>query len=206
MQRNLVDIIDVEGEPNIINEIIDKEMSSKKQYEPMPPKALQVTMIVSEYYGVTIDKIFSRSRLLNIKIARFVAIHMIYKLSKASSKSKTNPITLGKIGHWFNRRDHTTVINVIRKVDGWLDVDEDFRMQYNAICRDAAHIQFGEPVKLTLSERIQRLPDQYKNEIIQYIDKIEKILADDNTKNPRIQQPSHGAEPKKLEECNIKNN
>lgn len=148
-------------------------MGKNRHYQTMPPKALQVCMVVANSFEVTIDQLLSRDRTTKIKIARFVSIHLLYNIGRSNKVEKISRRTLGD---WFDNRDHTTIINVLQKVNDWLDIDENFRMHYNTIFRDTQHIEFGKPVKLTLAERIQRLPEIHKQEIINYITKIETQL------------------------------
>ncbi|MCQ2467356.1 MAG: chromosomal replication initiator protein DnaA [Clostridia bacterium] len=79
-----------------------------------PKKAEQITpemimTVVSQYYGIDISKITSKSRSRDILEPRNVCMYLF--------KEKLENITLKGIGKYFGGKDHTTVINAIEKVD-----------------------------------------------------------------------------------------
>ena len=77
-----------------------------------PKKAQQATpelimSIVSQYYGIGVDKMKSKVRSKDVLTARSVAMYMLRELLD---------MQLNKIGQFFGGRDHATVINSLNKV------------------------------------------------------------------------------------------
>ena len=77
-----------------------------------PKKAQQATpelimSIVSQYYGIGVDKMKSKLRSKEVLTARSVAMYMLRELLD---------MQLNKIGQFFGGRDHATVINSLNKV------------------------------------------------------------------------------------------
>lgn len=171
----LKDIIKTDNEPDIITKIIDSTAPKfkKKKAEPIPHKVLQVIMIVSDLYDVSVPDILGNRRITDHKVARHVAMNRIFEMGGSRAKN-SNHITMKMIGRWFGGKDHSTVINAINNVKNWSDCYEDFRIQYNTLCRATSHIMLGKPVALTLEERIQRLPEDERLGIIAYIEKLER--------------------------------
>jgi len=77
-----------------------------------PKKAQQATpelimSVVSQYYGISVDKMKSKVRSKEVLTARSVAMYMLRELLD---------MQLNKIGQFFGGRDHSTVINSFNKV------------------------------------------------------------------------------------------
>lgn len=87
-----------------------------------PKKAEQITpeiimTVVSQYYGIEIDKIKSKSRSRDILTARNVCIYLF--------KDLIENITLESIGKYFGGKDHTTIMNSIKKTKASPDIMHD---------------------------------------------------------------------------------
>lgn len=82
-----------------------------------------IVRVVSAYFGCTVYCVKSKNREETIKTARFFCMYFIYKLRK--------DYTLKMIGRMFNNRDHTTVINAIRKVNQYSHGPHKIWEQYN---------------------------------------------------------------------------
>lgn len=145
-------------------------MSKRKFKEPIPPKALEVVMKVSEIYGISIDDILGKCRDGDIIIARHVAMHRLYTMEP---KSDIKRGTLARIGRWFNR-DHTTVLNALKKVKDYREIYEDFATTYDTLVRATIHIELFPPVPLTLEQRISRLPKDEYDAIVSFVENMEK--------------------------------
>lgn len=171
--------------------------------EPLPPKALQVVMIVSDIYGVSVDKILGRERRNDIKVARHVAMARLFEMG--DHRRKNTITTKRMIGKWFGGRDHSTVIHAIENVNSWIKNYDDMRIQYETLVRATSIINLNAPVKLTLAERIQRLPKEYSDEIVQYIEKIEKLISNDNSKAPGVREQGDAPNTEKPEASELKN-
>jgi chromosomal replication initiator protein len=72
------------------------------------PDALEIQEAVAEKLGVTLEALLSPSRSAPIVRARQIAMYLMRELTDFS---------LPAIAATFNRRDHTTVLHAIRKVD-----------------------------------------------------------------------------------------
>lgn len=160
-------------------------------------------MIVSDIYGVPVDKILGRQRHGYVKVARHVAMTRLYEMG--DHKRKNSLATKRMIGRWFDGRDHSTVINAIENVNSWIKNYEDMRIQYNTLVRATESINLYAPVRLTLAERIQRLPKKYTQEIVEYIEKIEKMLSNDNSKATGLREQGNASTIEKPEASELKN-
>lgn len=81
---------------------------------------MQVREIVSKFYACPISELMSKSRIDNTNKARQVAMWI--------SKYLKNAYSMNTIGSFYNR-DHATVINGIKKVEGLYQVDRNFRVE-----------------------------------------------------------------------------
>jgi chromosomal replication initiator protein len=72
------------------------------------PDALEIQQAVAQRLGITLDSLLSTSRAAPIAQARQIAMYLTRELTDLS---------LPAIAAVFNRRDHTTVMHAIRKVD-----------------------------------------------------------------------------------------
>ena len=61
----------------------------------------------SEYFNISIDDLTGTSRVANIAMPRHIAIYLCRELTELS---------LPKIGAKFGGRDHSTVLNSVRRV------------------------------------------------------------------------------------------
>lgn len=83
------------------------------------PKASTVALrVVVEHFGVSKIDIASERRTADIVMPRQVACWLM--------KNGTS-LSLPSIGKVLGRRDHTTVLHAVRKIDGLRDRDADFR-------------------------------------------------------------------------------
>ncbi len=82
-----------------------------------PPKEISVKhiqMVVAEHFRVDVRDILAHRRTSDIVLPRHVAMYLTKKLTHRS---------LPEIGRLFGRRDHTTVLHAIRKVEALCQVD-----------------------------------------------------------------------------------
>jgi len=80
--------------------------------------------IVSNYTGITIDEIESKSRKRELVMARFFCFKLIHKHSN---------LTLTVIGRKVGRRDHSTVIYGIRSIEDIIETDPKIKKQFNEL-------------------------------------------------------------------------
>ena len=96
------------------NEVIDLQTAENYLHNFISPKKAQqltpelIISAVSQYYGISVDKMQSKSRSKDILIARSVAMFMLRDLLD---------LDLKKIGSFFGGKDHSTVINSINKIN-----------------------------------------------------------------------------------------
>lgn len=93
----------------------------------------QIKRAVASAYGVSVTDIDAERRHKAIVRPRHVAIYLATKLTTAS---------LPEVGHRFGGRDHTTVINAVRRVEALLQTDEGVRAQVEAL---TASLEAGVP-------------------------------------------------------------
>lgn len=84
----------------------------------------KITSVVSEVMGVTHDEIFSRTRREPIVTAR--------QLCYAVARNKTS-IIASKIGVYYKRADHTTVLHGANRINREMDVNKRMREMVNHI-------------------------------------------------------------------------
>ncbi len=98
------------GEPLVY--VFDRD-NDTYVYPPIKKTVGDVLEVVSRFTGIGVPKITGQSRLRNIVYARYLVCYL----------SKTLELdTLRNIGICLGGRDHTTVINAKRKIQGWIDV------------------------------------------------------------------------------------
>lgn len=100
-----------------------------------------IALIVSEvaaFYGVTVHDIHSKRRTANIVLPRQIAAYL--------SKILT-PHSLPSIGNHIGRRDHTTILYAVRKIEALIESDE--------ILRDTIEI-----LKVGIEECMGRKPER----------------------------------------------
>jgi len=103
---------DLEGKP--IDEKLVKEMFPNGKYVKItnpsrPPVAIdRIKEAVCQSFGVSIKEIEGSSRKKQVALARQVAMYLLRKLGNFSYP---------KIAYAFNRKDHTTVMHAVEKVE-----------------------------------------------------------------------------------------
>jgi len=98
---------------DLMNVDIDLEIAKKQLNisNEMSEKALDIDKIsncVADYFKIPLGDIIGKSRKKEIALARHIAMFMTHKILK---------LTLEEIGHYFDNRDHSTVIHGIKKID-----------------------------------------------------------------------------------------
>jgi hypothetical protein len=82
-----------------------------------PPAVIpvkEIQRVVAEHYGVDVSDILSHRRTLQTVTPRHVAMFLTKKLTHRS---------LPEIGRLFGRRDHTTVLHAVRKIEALCETD-----------------------------------------------------------------------------------
>jgi len=79
---------------------------------------------VAEQYGVSYIDLISARRTEDIVLPRWVAIWMARQMTLVSQT---------EVGQHFGGRDHSTVIQAVRKINQMIDADTDFRTELNIL-------------------------------------------------------------------------
>ena len=90
-----------------------------------------IQKLVSSEFAITKSELKSKSRQKNILAARQLAMYLVQKHTKK---------TLKEVGSCFGNRDHTTVLNSIRKINSKLKDDSNFKSLFNKIETDINNI------------------------------------------------------------------
>jgi hypothetical protein len=143
--------------------------SKRKRNEAIPKKALKVMGYVANTFKITQDDMLSNCRERTYVDARHMAMLLLYDYIYRRSK------TLSTVGGWFNRY-HTSVIHGMRKISDLIDVDSNFSEYYEHLkLITAGIVEVIKEPRMTYDDRINRLPEQDKADIITYLEKIEKL-------------------------------
>ncbi|MFJ1521903.1 chromosomal replication initiator protein DnaA [Spiroplasma sp. ald] len=114
--------------PNEIITLADVEKAFKnaplQNNEKITPK--KIKQIVADNYNITIKAMMSKSRVSNIMQARQLAMYFCRTLLD-------EPFT--RIGTEFGGKDHTTVMNSVKKVEAHISTNKEFKHLVNAIRR-----------------------------------------------------------------------
>lgn len=78
----------------------------------------RIQKIVAKYFHISVDELKSKSRKEPLTSQRHITIYLCKKLT---------PNSLQKIGKQFGNRDHTTIMNSIKKIDTTLKRDSDLQ-------------------------------------------------------------------------------
>ncbi len=89
-----------------------RQLLTQKNRTQVTP--LSVQKMVAAKYDISVRELTSASRRRNVVEARSVAIYVLRKLTNLPFK---------KIGSFFGKRDHTTVIHAYRKIDNQIRLD-----------------------------------------------------------------------------------
>jgi chromosomal replication initiator protein len=104
---------------DLMNVDIDLEIAKKQLNitNELNEKVLDIDKIansVAEYFKIPIGDIIGKTRKKDIALARHIAMFMSHRILK---------ITLEEIGLYFDKRDHSTVIHGIKKIDEMVKKD-----------------------------------------------------------------------------------
>ncbi len=89
-------------------------VSAPKAKPPSLISVKDIQLAVAEYYGVRMNDILSHRRTVAVALPRHVAMYLASKLTRRSAAD---------IGRRFNRRDHTTVLHAIKKIEALYETD-----------------------------------------------------------------------------------
>lgn len=96
-------------------------ISPDKPREITPQLIIEV---VSEHYGISMEKMLSKDRSKSVSKPRQIAMYLCKTMTSS---------TLDGIGQLLNGRDHSTIIHGYNVIEEEYNTDEEFRNQINAI-------------------------------------------------------------------------
>jgi len=86
-----------------------------------------IQCVVARKYNFSRADLLSHRRTLDVVRARHIAMFLCRELTRRS---------LPEIGRRFGGRDHTTVLNSIRRVTGWIETQENFGEELDGLRRE----------------------------------------------------------------------
>src|SRR5690606_204333 len=95
-------------------EIAKEQLGLTGEFEQ---KTITIDLIatnVANYFRIPIGDLRGKSRLKDITFARHIAMYMSHKITKT---------TLEEIGDYYGKRDHTSVIHGIKKIERLIKED-----------------------------------------------------------------------------------
>ena len=99
-------------------------INSQKEFDSL--KAEKIIDAAASLYGVPREKVIGKRR-----FGRYVdARHSAMKLTRDETR-----LTYKKIASMYSGRDHSTVISAVKKIDGYLQYDQKYRNEYNALVK-----------------------------------------------------------------------
>ena len=99
-------------------------INSQKEFDSL--KAEKIIDAAASLYGVPREKVIGKRR-----FGRYVdARHSAMKLTRDETR-----LTYKKIASMYSGRDHSTVISAVKKIDGYLQYDQKYRNEYNALIK-----------------------------------------------------------------------
>ncbi|HTO14393.1 MAG TPA: chromosomal replication initiator protein DnaA [Edaphocola sp.] len=119
-------VISILAQSTLLKKEIDLEMAKRvvKNLIKTSEKEIdlaEIQRMVCDYFHIDFEKLQSKSRLGDIVNARQIAMYLTKKFTKNSLKA---------IGNYYGKRDHTTVIHSIQKVEDFLNTDEDYKTSF----------------------------------------------------------------------------
>jgi hypothetical protein len=90
------------------------DLVSQRARPPGKISVRDIQLTVADHFGVPVDGLLSHRRTVNLALPRHVAMYLASRLTLRSAAD---------IGRRFNRRDHTTVLHAIKKIDALCDTD-----------------------------------------------------------------------------------
>ncbi len=88
------------------------------------PSIPMIQRAVAAEFGLSVDEMLASRRNREVLVPRYIAMHLAKKLTINS---------LPEIGRRFAGRDHTTVLNALRKIDERLVQDADMRLRVDRL-------------------------------------------------------------------------
>lgn len=122
-------VVSIMAHSTINNTDIDIALAKKivgnfSDYEERTITIDDIIKKVSEYYGVEVESINTRSRKREVVLVRQVAMYLSKKYLDMSTS---------KIGQYIGKRDHATVLHACKTIANLAETDKQFRNELNEI-------------------------------------------------------------------------
>ena len=122
-------VVSIMAHSTINNTDIDVALAKKivgnfSDYEERTITIDDIIKKVSEYYGVEVESINTRSRKREVVLVRQVAMYLSKKYLDMSTS---------KIGQYIGKRDHATVLHACKTIANLAETDKQFRNELNEI-------------------------------------------------------------------------
>ena len=98
-------------------ELAKKVLSSEPEHKKVALTCQSIAKVVCKHYTYTLEELRSSRRHKEISRARQAAMYLMKQLTDRS---------LNDIGHFFNRKDHSTVVHAVSKIHQLRQSDADF--------------------------------------------------------------------------------
>lgn len=89
----------------------------------LPERQEYIIQAVVQHYGLSFDDLLRRSRMIEFRIPRQVAMYLLHK---------TLGMGCASVGSLFNMH-HTTAMHTFKKIQDLIDTDENFRNEVRGI-------------------------------------------------------------------------
>jgi len=97
--------------------MIEKVLVKVKESKTMPVDLKHIAQSVASYYSVTIQDLRSIKRNKDLSLIRHIAMYLMKKMT---------PVSLTEIASFWRRKDHSTVIHAVDKIEKNIQKNNDF--------------------------------------------------------------------------------
>ncbi|MDR1794905.1 MAG: chromosomal replication initiator protein DnaA [Erysipelotrichaceae bacterium] len=118
LNRVIFYAIDFSGENKIDEVVMFKAFQGQTSFAKAEMSFNTIKKAVCDYYGITRSQLISKTRVKNLDVARKIAMYLCRKYLD---------MPFSRIGEEFGKRDHSTVMNAIEKLEKNLKKDEMLR-------------------------------------------------------------------------------
>ena len=99
-------------------ELAEKVIANVVDQKPQELSVEKIRDVVCDYFGLSVDKVLSKSRVREVTNARQIAMYLSKQMTKSS---------LSEIGRGVGNRDHATVLHSCSVVNDLMDTDKEFK-------------------------------------------------------------------------------
>ena len=99
-------------------ELAERVIANVVDQKPQELSVEKIRDVVCDYFGLSVDKVLSKSRVREVTNARQIAMYLSKQMTKSS---------LSEIGRGVGNRDHATVLHSCSVVNDLMDTDKEFK-------------------------------------------------------------------------------